>query len=283
MSAFNRVLNLANISRGNKVKNFGKLLYRTSIGSLKKTTVPALVKKFEEGQIIIPEYQRNIEDDIINGMMETCREDPKLLTECSNAIHLYQCGNGYALVDGQHRLEVYRRLLEENEDIFDDIKIKIHIINKTSTEKLLSIYKNLNYNNTDAYINTSSIVDITESEKYYVLKTKILESFSKAFTSNLVIYTINAFMNKLIEVEFLDYYDDVDDAINDIMERNNLFHSFYEDIYDSLTESEKLLHDEGYVMSFKRNNYIDFLLVEDVDSFEFKHTIPAKGRKTKKK
>jgi len=285
MINFNRPLTFENASRGNKLTSFGRLIKRngddgkTSLGEHRYVSVKSLVAKYTSGNIIIPNFQRHRDSKIINDMMKTCEDDPAILIDCSNAIHLYECGHVYSLVDGQHRLETFRMLLEKNDEIFDDVEIIVHVLYPMEEQELLKIYKHLNYNNADINIDESSIADITTTQNYCTLKKKLKELCIDTFISSPYVQTINNFITSLMEYKFLDYYYDVDQAIIDIEERNELFMDFYNDKYDKLTESEQVTIDSGYVISLKRNNFIPFLMSDDINDFSFSHSFPNKGRK----
>lgn len=150
---------------------FGKCIAEDEYGVLYRIKLKKLVKYQDEDKLFVPDIQRNRDNDNINNMTQTCKiKTVNALINSSNAIQLYVCGNTYAIIDGQHRMEAYRNMIKLNPDNYNDTMINVHLYNKNvSDEDMYKVYLDLNRNNPDV-CNNECIDNIFKHKKYNELK-----------------------------------------------------------------------------------------------------------------
>ena len=277
MSAFERTLTLENVSQ--KHTNIGIKLASDPYGELRRIKLELLVNHYNKGKIIIPDVQRVRDDEIINEMVSTCEENIYTLIHSTNPLQFCICGGAYALIDGQHRLETFKLVIEKYGDKFEDVFVPIHVINDISELEIYKLYMNLNRNNPDIYNNVNCLDDVFRVKNYNNLKHLIHNDFPLSFKKSTNICGIDEFVNMLSDLDFLNYYASPETAYDYIKKINTGCYDIYDDNdIELFTTLEYEIYETGFIGALKRNNYIEVLMDEKPKYSDFTHTVPKRGR-----
>ena len=251
---------------------------------IKKIKIKNILDCFLRGIIIIPNYQRDLDKIKIEEMTITYEKDEESFNFIGNPIQLVIMNdyNKYILVDGQHRLTMFKILYKSNK--ITNQEILINIITCNDENEIYNMYKNFNYDissslksNTDNFKNKVhiDIENVVKKLKYEKLKDYLITNYKKFFSkNNELIYSIDEFVEKLYESEFLEAFDNFNNAIKFLIDTNNIYcDNFYID-NDVITDI-KLSKDELYniknkiIISLKNNNFIDLLIDDNIKENEF--------------
>lgn len=268
----------------NKIR--GKTINKSSTGNFctKEISIENLIECYNKKKIIIPDFQRLVDQEKINSMIKTYKKNPEYFNFLTNPIQLVKLidndtSNLY-LIDGQHRFFMYQQLNIKSIDGY----IYINIINCSTVNEMLEIYQNFNYDNQNINFDKDEILEFQLNSKYIVMRDQLQKSYKKFFknTDN-DIFSIEEFVKNLKLHEYLEYFDSVKDALLFMFERNDIFYTQYytkRDI-EVFNKKEKELILNGKIFSLKKNNFIEFLMNDDSDIpvFEYKHVIIKKRTK----
>ena len=127
-------------------------------------------------------------------MITIYKKDSDSFRFLTNYIQLICINNNkYLVLDGQHRLNMYERLVKDNIINDEQTRIIINIINETNENEIYELYKNLNY-------------DISNQLKYSQLK-ELLGQHSKRFLSNSkFIYSLDEYINILYDSSYIEAF-----------------------------------------------------------------------------
>jgi len=206
----------------------GKIHFKYQNGQENKISFKMITQVLEEGRLLKPKYQTDMDEDKINEMVQSYLKNPthlifknKIVIAVINEEKLY-------LIDGQHRLQMARELYlnhDKDDELYlcyfyiktdDDMKELFYEINKDS-------YKNYNYITLDEF--NSNLYDYTR----LYLERNYRDYFSQKKNTNKVIYSISEFMNILVERNFFNNYTKIEDIINEIENKNNKFYKLISD------------------------------------------------------
>jgi hypothetical protein len=243
----------------------GKIHFKYQNGQENKISFKMITQVLEEGRLLKPKYQTDMDEDKINEMIQSYLKNPthlifknKIVIAVINEEKLY-------LIDGQHRLQMARELYlnyDKDDELYlcyfyiktdDDMKELFYEINKDS-------YKNYNYITLDEF--NSNLYDYTR----LYLERNYRDYFSQKKNTNKVLYSISEFMMILAERNFFNNYTKIEDIINEIENKNNKFYKLisYRDYYiedkNSFYVDEHECINQQKIIGLKNNNFIDYLL-----------------------
>ena len=231
-----------------------------------KYTFSEFVKLLEKGIFKTPLFQSVLNDDKINEMIFSYKNNPEFFYFKNKIVVSYipTKENNIYIMDGQHRIEMIKELSKLNYD--DYINICCYIINDEEKIKLLydelnkDSYKNKNYVFLDDFskeLHNKFVEYLKSNYSFYFEKRQKKEAYKK---------TITEFLNEIEETNYLLKFDsftkmkeDFESAnftYNYLIKYKVLFSNnnkiFYKDEHDSV--------DNGIVFTLKNNNFIDYLL-----------------------
>lgn len=213
---------------------------------------------------LTPPFQISLDQDKIDDMVKSYIENEdyiifknKIVVAVINETKLY-------LIDGHHRVQMAKTLYEKNYDNYliccyflvenDNMMRNLFIeINKDS-------YKNYQYITLDDF--NIKTVDLLKS----YLKNKYDFYFANKKSKEKYIYTIDEFISKLIDNNYINCFKNIDNIIYDIEDKNNIYNKIinYQELFlennDNFYKDEFYCVRDGKIFSLKNNNFLDFLL-----------------------
>lgn len=215
--------------------------------------------------LLKPPFQIDIDDDKIELMIDAYKKNPEYLIFKNKIIlgYIVKTNNLY-VIDGQHRLEMVKKLYEE--DINDYLIFCCYKIENNKDMKLL--FKEINKDSlkNSKYI---SLNDFTEN-LYDLCKNYLYKNYSLYFAEkkNKYIFriSISEFLDKLIEYKYMDKFDNIDYLIQDLENKNKKFNKLI-DYQEYFNDNPELFYKDEYncvkdgkVFSLKNNNFIEYLI-----------------------
>ena len=262
--------------------------------TIKEISIKNIFDCYSQKIIIIPEFQRLLDSEKVNNMITRYKKDSESFRFLTNYIQLICIDNNkYLVLDGQHRLNMYERLVEDNVINEEQITILVNIINETNEDEIYELYKNLNYdisnqlkpsNHSDG---SNQSVKLDDSLKIFCKKLKysqlneLLGQHSKRFLSNSkFIYSLDEFIDILYDNSYIEAFptSTSTEAYEYLMKANALFlrcyyteHIMKNIIFNSVEEAN---FKKNFILNFKQNNFINLLIDNDIlnESFIGIHT-----------
>jgi hypothetical protein len=264
----------------------GKVIRGTKRFSTREITIERVIDYFNNNILIIPDFQRIVNEDKIDKMILSYQADEECFNYLTNPLQIIKLDdstNIYFLIDGQHRFFMYKRLYE-NKKI--NRQIHINIINCSSIEEMQKIYMNFNFDNKDIHFKLDDIKSHQTLAKYNILRNKFKELYKKYFkTNDQEIYSLEEFVKELFNFEYLDFFETINDSVEFLISRNDLFLKNYYDKQPSnkFNKKEKILINDKKIFTLKNNNFLNFLMLDDEDLHKFKYLHHDKQLKSTKK
>jgi hypothetical protein len=211
-----------------------------------------------------PVEQVNLDDDKINDMIKAYTTNKHyFLGKCLITISKTTIDENiqYYIMDGQHRIEMIKRLPST-----ENVEILLSIININTIEEFHKLFNELNIDSLKYKFKNLSIF---EKQNLYSIKKELKYKYTftpKKSSETNPLYTIS---------EFIDQIGNSFSALNIIEileEKNKLFLdklSYLEIINDySFSETEKkCILQHKNIMFFKKNNFINYLLDDTVEPY----------------
>lgn len=233
-------------------------------------------------KLLDPPFQVSLDENKVDEMMNTYITRPQFfLSKSIITIATVIVGNEkeFYLMDGQHRMEMIRNIYEktnENNTIF----LVIHVIR--SEDEMRSLFEELNKDSSKSkpYIGLEIFSKIKAEE----LKKKLIKeyegAFSKSKNKKSSLYTVDEFMNELIDNNYLENDKTVDEIFKNIDETHKKYFSKLK--YLENKDDEKLysqteitaINVPKNVIFFKNNNFINHLVDNDYPT----HDDPVKRK-----
>jgi len=286
-------------------KTLGRMLTKTDKYCMRSIKVKDLILNIEKSIITIPEFQRDIDMTKVNNMIKSFEDNNNIYNYITNPLQIAylihsDCTN-LMLIDGQHRYNMYKELYNKN-------RIQNHelLINYTACENIdevVNLYLTLNKDNPNI-IKLNRVFDDTNNilmeQRYRTIKNYLSIHYKQYFKKNsTILYDVEEFVCKLIEINYLDSFDTNDDAITYILNLNDYYLDYY-DIYiqkynDKTSKNKGLKKEEFDILSkkidkplfftFKNNNFINGLACsqEEIENdFKFQHYFQTLNKNSKK-
>lgn len=248
----------------------------------KKLTFKQVVKLQEEGKLLNPPYQTDIDENKVQQMVGSYLLHPEYLLYKNKIViavvknHVDETHKLYVL-DGQHRLEMVK-ILYQDHDIVDYLNFCYFKVESNKEAK--NLFKEINR---DSYKNSKFVnLDEFKDSMYLGLKTYLSDNYKQYFSekkSNLnKRYSLSEFVDKLVEINYLSEYENVQDLITDLEQKNKKFNKLidYQEFYlespDIFYKDEILNVKDGKIFSLLNNNFIEFLAGQDtIPDHKFKN------------
>jgi hypothetical protein len=251
----------------------GKEISKSERCQEKRVSFKNIVQLLKNKELKKPNFQTDLDEDKVEEMIKSYRRHPEFLifkNKIVVAVTIITYGkfdyhyNMY-VVDGQHRIEMAKKLYEEDETndflnfcFFEikterDMKRLFNEINKDS-------HKNSKYVGLDDF--KQNLYD--ELKQYFVLNKSVYFADRKKEVNKR--YTISEFLDKLSEHKLLEKFSKVEDLIDEIENKNKLFcnkleyKEYYNDDPCPFYKDEEDCVRSGIIYSLKNNNFIEYLV-----------------------
>lgn len=217
---------------------------------------------------ITPPFQPELDNDKINDMVKSYIENEDYLIFKNKIVVAFIDETKLYLIDGHHRFQMANILYEKN---YNNYLICCYFLIKTD-EEMRNLFIEINK---DSYKNQTYIslceftFNIVDTLKVY-LKEEYQIYFADKKSKEKYIYTIDEFINKLIENNYINKFKNVEDIKKDLELKNNKFNILinYQDYYleneDSFYKDEILSIKNSKIYGLKNNNFIDYILDENI-------------------
>ena len=247
-----------------KAPKYGKLTSWKNNYEVKQITFQKIVKLFEDSELHRPLYQTALDEDKVDQMVEAYLENPDYLI-FKNIITIAIISNKLFVVDGQHRLEMAKRLY--NEDQTNDYLMMCYFKIDTDDE-MKKLFKEINK---DSYKNHNYVsLSEFESSQYDLCKDYLTLNYKQYFAPNKTkyakLFTISDFLNKLVEIKYFDKFNNFNDMKTDIINKNSMFAKKvgYKDLFlenkSSFYKYELACIEHDIAFPLIRNNFIEYLI-----------------------
>jgi hypothetical protein len=238
-------------------------------GQENKISFKHIKKLIDDNKLIKPPFQTDLDEDKINGMIKSYIENPNYLIFKNKIIVAIINNNKLYLLDGQHRLQMaYQLYTNYNKD--DQLHIcYYHVKNDNEMKKIFfeinkDSYKNNHYITLDEFkLNLYDLVKLSLEKDY-----KICFSQKKSINKN--IYSITEFLEILFQKKYFEKITNIEEFINNLNLKNDKFFKLIS-YRDYFIEDKKLFYvdeheliDQHKIISFKNNNFIDYLLDDNI-------------------
>lgn len=262
----------------------GNEIHSDDIFMIKKIKMSYLIKEYKLGNIIIPQFQREVDQGKILKIYKNQKKYKKkmqnwilqqgVLTIC--VLEISETNYKLYLIDGQHRLLAMELL--EKKDIITDDEVLIQMKKCNSIKEMKIYFKTLNIN---------SKIEIQyqclENEFYEALinnfKSKLKSLFPNGFSRTKNITKTNQFhhIDQFIELFSLkklkntEYVDGINLDVDLLLEKLIKINLEIKDKYDELKKNDDIdnylykstltkLKKSGLYLSLKNVNFIDYLI-----------------------
>ena len=242
----------------------GKLITSKGKCHEKSVSFKIITELVNDNKLIKPPFQTDLDEDKVEEMIESYDMYPEYLI-FRNKIVIVITHKSWYVVDGQHRIEMAKKIYETKETTNDILNFCYIEIETEEEMKRLFIQINKDSYKISKYI---SLDDFTQNI-YDQLKQYFLDYKSKFFADkkNQVNkkYTICEFLDKLTEYKIFEKFTKVKDLIDEIKNKNTLFCNKIEYIEYNNDEPSPFYADEkecinnNIIYSLKNNNFIEYL------------------------
>ena len=218
----------------------GKTKYesKSEIYIIKEITIQNLIECYLQDIIIIPKFQRKLDENKVEEMIKTFNKDNESFNFLTNPIQIVYMSeySKYLLIDGQNRLNMYKKLLDTH-IINNNHEIRINIIRCNNHDKIYEIYTHFNSDIINSLKakpeeveqETNNIELILKKLKYDKFTNMISDNFKKYFhKNNENIYSLNTFIDILYENSYIELFDTINAAYEYLIDTNNIYcNKFY--------------------------------------------------------
>jgi hypothetical protein len=222
------------------------------------------IKLLIDDEIFIkPPFQNDLDENKLIEMISSYLENPSYLIY-KNKIIVAVVNDKLYLLDGQHRLNMAYRLYTYH-NIDDQLYICYFFVNTDNDMKKLFFeinkdsYKNHHYITLDDFK-----LNLYDLAKLYFEK-NCKSFFSNKKNTNNHVYSITEFLQKIIENKYINKFNNLDDLIYDLENKNNIFYKLisYRDYIIENTNNfyvdEIECINNIFIISLKNNNFIDYI------------------------
>lgn len=219
-------------------------------------------------KLLDPPFQIAQDQDKISEMIEAYNKNPQFILSkavltladvmVDNITEIY-------LMDGQHRMEMIKKIYENTNDNHNMIVV-VHSIYSEDEMRLLFDELNKDSSKNEKYVS----LEIFGKKKVEIIKKTLLEKYvgtyakSKNIKSSL--YTVDEFINELIDNEFFENDKSIQEILHTIESTHKKFFAKLEYLENSdndklYTQTEMTsIKEHKNVMFFKNNNFICHLV-----------------------
>jgi hypothetical protein len=252
---------------------------------LKKVTFEHLIELFDDKVIVIPEFQRLVDHTKVDNLKEKFKTDHNYFLFCTAPLQLCKLTtiniNCYFLIDGQHRFFAIKDLYEE---LKENNHIQINIFNSDSIDEIYEIYLKFNIDNPNIF-SKNDLIKYENKMKYIGLRDIFNTKYKKNFKNNDDhIYSIEEYIKILENENYLDYFDSIEEGEKYILNNNDNFYDKYYKKNEDIKIYYKIEQDlikEKKVFTLRNNNFLEYLMTDDKNDFNFEHSSKKNFKKMK--
>jgi hypothetical protein len=226
-------------------------------------------------QILLPPIQGNLNEDTVDELVDEYLNDNNIF-KCKNSICigvlLIDKNYDYYLVDGQHRVEMAKKIFDSN-DIDDIFSVNFYFCE--SKLQLKRLFNSLNKDSSKLNIWSYEFADILEEAKI-ILNSDYKHLFTRTSGKDKKIYTVDEFIIKINDISnCLKNINSGKKLIKKIIKKNIKFNTIVnsigykqllidfdksQDKKDFYSDEKKILNLEPlYSFSLKNNNFFEWL------------------------
>lgn len=242
-------------------KPVGKKIDSIDKHTLKKVKISRLVKMKKDGELIIPEFQRDLILSKVRGIENYYLLNQNIFNYISNPIQIANYENKLFLIDGQHRLEALLNLT--NCMSIDDHELFVNIFLCDNIQSMKELYSNINLDRLQINeFNESNIESEIIKDKYLKFKKLLKEKFNQTFYNDPNIYSLDNFIKQLKDINYLERYNDLNEAYQNIKDLNDKCSAYYTNSMMNklkLTGKQKKLINNKIILSIINSNFINVL------------------------
>ena len=243
---------------------YGKLIREKNNWQIKMITFKKLNKLLNESLLHKPSYQTALDEDRVAQMVESYRTNPDFFI-FKDVIIIAIISNKLFVIDGQHRLKM-AQILFEKDKINDNLNFCYFKID--TDVQMKALFKEINR---DSHKN-SNYVSLSEFNEslYDLCKDFMITKYKEYFTINKVngtkIFTINGFLDKLVEAKYFDKFNNFNDMEKDIIKKNNEFiklmsyKRYLSEDKEAFYKCELKCVNDEIIFPLIRNNFIEYLI-----------------------
>jgi hypothetical protein len=242
---------------------------------LKKMTYHELINLYNNGDIVIPEWQRTLDDNKVFKIAQYAKTNPNFFIYQTNPIQIISLSNQNGtynfVADGQHRLKA---IIKNYEYGFDN-NIMVAYTYCSTIEEIANIYKMINIETQDMAIPINEITNEFRKKSYIKLRQLLNEQYKNFFGTNKdkYRYSLDEYISILRENKFLEYisYDDLEETIGYLLLENHSFYYKYgydkiiKHSIDNFYEKENENIQSKIIFSLRRNNFIEYLFNDNIN------------------
>lgn len=241
---------------------------------LKLMTYHELVNLYNKNEIIIPLWQRTLDETKIDDIAKYAKLNSNFFIFQTNPIQIISLANDNGtynfVVDGQHRLKA----VIKNHDLCVNYMIMVAYTYCSTMKEVEDIYKMINIETPNMAIPYDEISKDFKKTSYVKLRLLLHQQYREYFGSNKdkYRYSLDEFINILRENKFLEYleYDELEETLEYLRLENNSFFDTYgynKIISHSLNnfyEKEIFCIESKIIFTLKRNNFIEYLFTNNI-------------------
>ena len=265
----------------------GKEMCRKDKCQERRISFKKIVELILDNRLKKPKFKIDLDDDKIDEMIKSYKKNPEYLLFKDKIViamtivqySMYDIYYNMYVVDGQHRLEMARRLYEE--DKINDYMTFCFFHVKTDKE-MKKLFMEINK---DSYKNTHYIsLDDFKQNIYDMMREYLIINKSSYFADKKKEtnkrYTISEFLNKLQNMKVFEKYNNFDELVKDLEDKNKTFCNmieyleYFNDMPCPFYKDEEECIRNNIIYSLKNNNFINFFVdsIDTVPDHKFKIT-----------
>jgi len=249
-----------------------------------RITFADYIKSPKSAQIQKPTMQGSLEIERVQQMVDEYMNTPHLF-HCKDKILVADLNNNWFIIDGQHRLEMVKKLYYDYNKFEDNHKFTFCWFKVSSQEELESLFTSINKDSIkNEYYITQDITDrikintfIEEFKQHY----NIYFNKKTSSSANSRIFSIEEFRDKLIEIEFfrINYDKSPSELIDVLKSKNDDFYTINRyntelaNNPDSFYQDEKHKMKDKIILALKKNNFIQWLKNPCLEPYHLKRHI----------
>lgn len=242
-------------------KPVGKKIDSIDKHTLKKVKISRLVKMKKDGELIIPEFQRDLILSKVKDIENYYLLNQNIFNYISNPIQIANYENKLFLIDGQHRLEALLNLTSRMS--IDDDELFVNIFLCDNIQSMKELYSNINLDRLQINeFNESNIESEIIKDKYLKFKKLLKEKFNQTFYNDPNIYSLDNFIKQLKDINYLERYNDLNEAYQNIKDLNDKCSAYYTNSMMNklkLMGKQKKLINNKIILSIINSNFINVL------------------------
>jgi hypothetical protein len=242
-------------------KPVGKKIDSIDRHTLKKVKISRLVKMKKDGELIIPEFQRDLILSKVRSIENYYMLNQNIFNYISNPIQIANYENKLFLIDGQHRLEALLNLTSRMS--IDDHELFVNIFLCDNIQSMKELYCNINLDRLQINeFNENNIQSEIIKDRYLRFKKLLREKFNQTFYNDPNIYSLDNFIKQLRDINYLERYNDLNEAYQNIKDLNDKCSTYYTNAMMNklkLTGKQKKLINNKIILSIINSNFINVL------------------------